>query len=282
MDIGSNSVRLRIFDDGKTVFNKKITSRLAAGSSNGMLSRESMQRTTFAVKSLAACAEEFGVKPGEILSFATAAVRNSENGREYLKDLFSQTGVNAEIVSGETEAEIGLLGALGTEDGGIIDIGGASSEIAVRECKKTVYAYSLATGAVKLYDEFGEEFGKLREYTDKAVKNYGQVPKIKKLVGIGGTATSCAFALCGQKSYNPEVIQGFVVKREKLSQLLLRLSCMTEEERNGIFSDPGRAKVIVCGASLLLSVLDYLGLDEYYAAESDNLEGYCLLKTGSL
>ena len=282
MDIGSNSVRLRIFDGGKIVFNKKITSRLAADSRDGFLSADSMERTTLAVKSLLSDASPLGVSPDNVMAFATAAVRNSLNGKAYVNDLFEKTGVSAEIISGETEAEIGLSGALNGEDGGIIDIGGASSEIAVRSDGKIIYSHSLATGAVKLYDSFGEDFDALRDHTEKIVRDYGFVPGVKKLVGIGGTATSCAFALTGKPSYDPRLIQGFGVRRDDLALLLLRLSCMTEGERRKIFADPGRAKVIVCGASLLLSVLDYLGLDEYCAGEADNLEGYCLLKTGSL
>ena len=283
LDIGSNSVRLRCFSDGKIMYNGKITSQLGENmSKDGLLDENSKTRTTKAVKTLAEKAEELGVARGNILAFATAAIRNSKDGRAYAEVLEKETGVNIDIISGETEAEIGLLGALSGGDGAVIDIGGASSELAVKKDGKVIYSHSLPFGAVTLYDECGEDFDKIITKTNELVKTYGQVPLLQKLVGIGGTATSVAHALSGQKTYVPEVIQGLIVKKEALKTLVLRLSVMTVEERNKIFADKKRARVIVCGGALLLAVLDYLKLEEFAAGEADNLDGYCLFKTGAL
>ena len=283
LDIGSNSVRLRCFSDGKIIYNEKITSQLGKNLSNsGVLDNDSKKRTTDAVCSLVKRAESLGVNRSALLAFATAAIRNSKDGREYALELERVVGVKIDVISGEQEAEIGLLGALSGADGAVIDIGGASSELAVKVKGSAVYSYSLPIGAVTLYDECGEDFNKILKRTGELVKLYGSVPQIKKLVGIGGTATSVAHALSGKKIYDPEVIQGLVVKKESLKALLLRLSVMTIEERNKIFKERSRATVIVCGGALLLSIIDYLNLDEYSAGEADNLEGYCLLKTGAL
>ena len=108
------------------------------------------------------------------------------------------------------------------------------------------------------------------------------VPEIKKLVAVGGTATSIAHAFSGQKTYVPEVIQGLKVEKSFLDPFVLLLSTKTTEERGKLFEDKKRARVIVCGGALLSAVLKYLNLGEFYASEADNLEGYCLLKTGAL
>ena len=67
-----------------------------------------------------------------------------------------------EIVSGEEEASLGLAGALNGRDGGIVDIGGASSEISVCAGGKLVYSYSLDLGVVRLCDMCGQAEKDLR------------------------------------------------------------------------------------------------------------------------
>lgn len=284
MDIGSNSVRLRVFDCGVIAFDEKITSRLAEGSKKtGLITEEAEKRTLSAAATLALRAGVVcGVETGSVMAFATAAVRNSLNGERFISELFERTGIKARVLSGEEEAEIGLLGALDGGDGTLLDVGGGSSELAVKIGGKVEYSYSLGYGAVNLYDECGEDYAKIRRFTDELVKSYGSIPKIKRLVAIGGTATSCAYALIGKKQYDPRRVQDFEVTRENLNRLLARLSVMTAPEREAVFAEAGRGKTIVCGASLLSSVLDYLGLDGYFAGEKGNLEGYCLYRTGSL
>ena len=283
LDIGSNSVRLRCFSDGKIIYNGKITSQLGKNiSEDGLLDEKSKKRTTDAVKTLAEKAEELGAKRESILAFSTAAVRNSKNGKAYAEFLERETGIKIDILSGETEAETGLLGALSGGDGAVLDIGGASSELAVKKDGKIIYSHSLPFGAVTLYDECGEDYDKIMRLTGELVKTYGQVPEIKKLVAVGGTATSIAHAFSGQKTYVPEVIQGLKVEKSFLDPFVLLLSTKTIEERCELFEDKKRARVIVCGGALLSAVLGYLNLGEFYASEADNLEGYCLLKTGAL
>ena len=41
---------------------------------------------------------------------------------------------------------------------------------------------------------------------------------------------------------------------------------------------PARADVMTCGIAILCAAMDCLGIEEYTASDSDNLEGYVILK----
>ena len=73
-----------------------------------------------------------------VYAFATAAVRSAENGDEFVKRVKELCPLAVDVVSGEREAELGVLGAL-TGDGAVLDIGGASTELVVRKEGEIVY-----------------------------------------------------------------------------------------------------------------------------------------------
>ena len=60
------------------------------------------------------------------------------------------SGLTVDVVSGETEARLAALGALGKRDGIVIDVGGASSEVISVQNGETQFAKSFPIGAVTL------------------------------------------------------------------------------------------------------------------------------------
>ena len=72
--------------------------------------------------------EVYGEVPTE---YRKRRCRTAENGAEFVSLVKESCGLEVDVISGEEEAEIGILGALGNDDGGIVDAGGASTEIIV-------------------------------------------------------------------------------------------------------------------------------------------------------
>ena len=157
IDIGSNSVRLMITDGCKSD-KMSVTTRLAEGMKDGFLSAAAITRTADAVAFLKGAAAVRGVK--EIYAFATAAVRKAKNGDVFCKTVYDLCGIKIDVISGKSEAEIGYRGALGNKDGGLIDVGGASSEVMVSKGGEIQYVYSLDIGAVKLIEDYVQLFAK--------------------------------------------------------------------------------------------------------------------------
>lgn len=279
IDIGSNSVRLAVFDGDKIELRGKINTRLGEGlAKTGEICEEAEKRTLSAIQTLIVKAVLFGVQRQNIFVFATATVRRAKNGAAFCAKTFEATGINVDVVSEDTEAVLAITGALGDSDGAVLDIGGGSAELIVREHGEITYKKSLPLGAVVLYDMFGYDRESLNKYIENAVKEYGNVPKIEKLVVVGGTATTCAFVITRARSYDYKVTNKKLVQLEDLEILADKFFSFTDEDKQKMGVEEGRTKIIAPGTQLLLGVLKYLGLDSYTASEDDNLLGYYLAK----
>lgn len=280
IDIGSNSVRLMMWADGKTLYKRINTTRLGEGLvSTGVMSPAAMQRTAAAVRDFAAAAAEEGA--AKVYAFATAAVRRAANREEFLGEVRRVAGIEVDVISGEEEAEIGILGALGNSDGGMIDVGGASTEIIVRRGGKSVYAHSADVGAVRLYDACGRDYDKLNGFITAALAEYGEVPACGAMCAIGGTATTMASVALALEKYDPAVIDGTrigVAQAGEMAQKLLSMPVDEVMKMRGM--DPRRADIIGGGSLLMYRIMRMLGLSEITVSERDNLEGYVALREG--
>ena len=281
IDIGSNSVRLMLWADGKTLYKKIATTRLGEGLiSTGAMSGQAIARTAQAVAAFRREGEEQGAKT--VLAFATAAVRSASNRAQFLAAVRGEAGLDVDVISGEEEARIGILGALGFGDGGIIDLGGASTEITVQREGRRLYSYSADIGTVRLFDACGRDRGALREYIGARLAQYGSVPSEGlKFYGIGGTATTIAAVYLGLESYDPAAVDGCVVPAEEIGGMADKLLSMTVEEVKKVRGmEPRRADIIGGGCLLMYSILNMLGAPELVVSERDNLEGYVLSRAG--
>ncbi|MBE7083596.1 MAG: hypothetical protein E7373_03220 [Clostridiales bacterium] len=276
IDVGSNSVRLMISNGLETISKKVKTTRLAEGMSNGYLTANAINKTATAVCEFVSMAKEQAVD--EIYIFATAAVRVAVNSKEFLDKVYSLCKMRVDVVSGELEAQLGLLGALSGKDGGIVDVGGASSEVAVIKSGKNVYSKSIKLGAVSLKDTCGQDYLSSKKFVIDKISEYGKVLP-SDFYAIGGTATSIASIFLECEPYDPKKINGFKISAKDLSSLTLKLYKMSVQERQKLKGlQPERAEVIAGGALILLEIMNKIGVDYVTVSESDNLEGYLAKK----
>ena len=136
IDIGSNSVRMVIFDGAARspayFFNEKILCGLGAGfAETRRLNPEGKTRALAALRRFARLAKAAEVSP--LLAVATAAVRDAEDGREFRDRVQAETGLEIHVIDGEEEARLSAQGVLLGWPGAhglICDIGGSSMELA--------------------------------------------------------------------------------------------------------------------------------------------------------
>nr|WP_172296980.1 Ppx/GppA family phosphatase [Pseudoruegeria sp. HB172150] len=136
VDVGSNSVRLVIFDGAARspayFYNEKIMAGLGAGfSETGRLNPEGRKRALSALLRFKLLAEDFRMAP--LTAVATAAVRNAEDGQDFCDEVMRETGIKLWVIDGEEEARLSAQGVLlGWPDatGSVCDIGGSSMELA--------------------------------------------------------------------------------------------------------------------------------------------------------
>lgn len=136
VDVGSNSIRLVVFDGAARspayFYNEKVMAGLGQGlASTGRLNPEGAARGLAALRRFAVLAEGMGVSP--LTCVATAAVREAEDGPAFKDQVERETGLRLIVVDGEEEARLSAQGVLlGWPDarGLVCDIGGNSMEVA--------------------------------------------------------------------------------------------------------------------------------------------------------
>lgn len=274
IDIGSNSVRYMLVAGGKILFKKSIVSQMCLGKKDGLLSPDSMQRTLDTINDFVKEAKKYNYP---IHAFATAGVRNSLNGKDFVDKALKLTNVKIDVLSGEQEAEMALTGVLRGKNGGVIDIGGGSSEIMVKTDEMS-YSHSLDLGAVVLYNQSEDNLEKAQSILDKKIAEYGNIPK-SEFYAVGGTATAIASVLLNLKTYSDEKVNGFKIDRENLDYALKEINVGSEEICKKYCVDKRRATVLKYGALILKNIMLKADIFQVTVSASDNLEGYLLWKT---
>lgn len=296
IDIGTNSFRLLVAEvqDGRLrpVAHELVTVRLGEGLwRSGRLSPAAMIRAEAALGRFAATMASYSLHSVRIC--ATHAVRTAANSREFLQRATSVTGLRVEVLSGEEEARLALLGVLSALPAEaqrrhplvMVDVGGGSTEImrqAVPSSEPRVI--SLPVGAVGLTEEFSANYQGMRTKIRSIL-----APSLRRiigketagqdslLVGSGGTVTSLAALALDLTSYDAGQVQNYVLSQAVLDSLLARLTALLPEERNGLPGlAEGRGEIIVAGAVVLQELQRALACTSLLASDAGLLEGILL------
>ena len=278
IDIGSNSVRLMLVADGKVLYKTLNTTRLGEGIAlRPVLQRPNIERTANAVADFYDRAKAEGAQ--DVYVFATAAVRSAENREEFLSAVKNFCGLDVEIISGEEEATLGILGALGQADGALIDVGGASSELVVQRDQKLVYKKSIDVGIVRLKDECGRDRERLEKVCNARVLEYGETPVLPTVYAIGGTATTLAALSLGLEQYNSAKVTGTEITQVQMRDMADKLLKMSVEEIALLpCVSKGREDVLAGGAFWLATIMKRFNIQKVIVSDRDNLEGYAMRK----
>lgn len=165
VDVGSNSVRMVVFDGAARspayFFNEKLMCGLGAGlSESGRLNPEGKTRALAAIRRFTLLAEGMGATP--LTAVATAAMREASDGPEFCQQVLEETGLKLWVIDGAEEARLSAQGVLlgwPEAEGLVCDIGGSSMELA-ELCKGEVgERLSSPLGPLKLRDVPGGKTG---------------------------------------------------------------------------------------------------------------------------
>lgn len=136
IDIGSNSVRMVVFDGAARspayFYNEKVMCGLGAGlTETGRLNPQGRERAISAIRRFAALAATMDIPP--LTAVATAAVREAADGDEFRQIIEQETGIKIFVIDGPEEARLSAQGVLlgwPQSYGLVCDIGGSSMELA--------------------------------------------------------------------------------------------------------------------------------------------------------
>ncbi len=158
IDVGSNSVRLVVFDgiarSPAYFFNEKVLCGLGVGlSETGRLSPTGWARAMTALRRFAALADKMALSG--MIAVATAAVREARDGPAFCDAVQRETGLQLHVASGSEEARLSAKGVLlgwPRAEGLVCDIGGTSMELAHLHAGEIGDTATSPLGPLKLAD----------------------------------------------------------------------------------------------------------------------------------
>ncbi len=161
VDIGSNSVRLVVFDGAARspayFYNEKVLCGLGSGmNETGRLNAQGKARALTAMKRFRLLAD--GMDLPRLTVIATAAMREAADGPDFQQEMEQATGLSVHVIDGTEEARLSaqgvLLGWPGAE-GLVCDIGGSSMELAELAQGEVGRCVTSPLGPLKLRDLSG-------------------------------------------------------------------------------------------------------------------------------
>lgn len=289
VDVGTNTLRMLIADveNGKIkpLRRERIVTRL--GDSfvlTGYLKEEAIERSIKALEVFKRIADDEGCQ--KVVVIATSCVRESRNGRVFVRMVKERINWDVTVVDGNKEAYLTYLGAkVGLDIKGvtvIFDIGGGSTEYIRSDGSFKVKSVNM--GVVKLKDLFMKEDPPSKEEIDNMDRYIRKVIEeeltgfmegdCEFLVGTAGTVTTIAAIKLSLEKYDPEVIHGTSVNRNEVENIFERLVKMNPKERLKLPGmEVGREDLIIPGIMVTVATMDYFGKDELVVSEWGILEG---------
>ncbi|MEM7648137.1 MAG: hypothetical protein AAF283_03105 [Cyanobacteria bacterium P01_A01_bin.70] len=163
IDIGTNSIHMIIVEvisrrHFQVIEHQKEMVKLGAGVfATQRLSDRAYQLGLETIHRYVQLAEQIGVD--EILTAATSAIREAQNGEAFMNDVVKRTGLAPKIISGKVEAHLIFLAvrnsiALADETVAVLDIGGGSTEAVIGDRHEVLFGDSLPLGVQRLLDMF--------------------------------------------------------------------------------------------------------------------------------
>jgi exopolyphosphatase/guanosine-5'-triphosphate,3'-diphosphate pyrophosphatase len=284
IDIGSNSVRLVIFEKtSRFAFHllHEAKSRVRISEDaylhDGNLQDPAMERAAFALRDFLSIANSYRVR--KTLCVATSAVRDAPNKNRFLNRVKKELGLTVKVIDGAKEAYLGGIASanlLPRIDGVTIDIGGGSTECAYIENGSVVRNHSLNLGTVRLKELFfdrGDIDGAIA-HIDAALE---ALPAAAEAIGIGGTFRALARTLLKKSGHPLQKTHGYRFHADTMHAYLAKVLAAPDNaalKKLGIKKE--RYDVIRPGALILSRLLKHLGTETLTASGVGVREGLFL------
>lgn len=202
IDLGSNTIRLVVYEETNAefhaLFTQKFTAGLAAYLQDGMMTPEGIRLICTTLQRCKMLLKEF--TPCTTLAFSTAPLRNIRNTQEAIDQIYAETGYSVDVLTGLEEAYLDYYGVqreLPVESGLLFDIGGGSTEVLTFAHDGTGVIESVPIGSLNLSKKHiaklfpdKKERDAIRLQVQKSLKRHklNHLPPYETICGIGGTA----------------------------------------------------------------------------------------------
>ena len=274
VDIGTNSMRLLVVEDGRKLGRWVQVTGLGIGvDSTGRLSDEPMARSIAALRRFGEVMDSHDVV--RRAAIATSASRDASNREQFFDAVEDVIGVRPTLIGGDEEARFAYAGATqhfpAPEPVLVSDIGGGSTEFVTAG-----EAVSIDIGSVRLTERAlpdrpasPAQLKEAREHVAGLFAGLDFGP-VATLIGVAGTWTEIPVLVRGPGAER----DGAVLTSTEVTAVVERLAGLRVDETAAIPGfNPGRAPVILGGVVVAEAVLRTLGMSEVTISIRDTMDG---------
>ncbi|MBV9178917.1 MAG: hypothetical protein JO297_17960 [Nitrososphaeraceae archaeon] len=295
IDLGFNSVKLVNYyvneDNSYEIYEeKRMNVKLGEGLNfTGHLRKKSIQRTINSLKFFRDIINFQSIK--NVFPFATSAVREANNQKEFLEEIDKETGFQFRVLSGKEESLYSYLGALKSTcipTALFFDLGGGSLEMVYAENFKIKKFISLPLGALRLSRSYKDgsditftkkNYSRLEQYILEELPDRSELDMSPDttLVGVGGTLRAIARYDQEIQQYILDKIHNYRIDHESIDSISKKFYKMTTHEIAKIDAiGNSRAETITSGACTINMLMRKLGFNRVVVSAQGLREGILL------
>ena len=263
VDVGSNSVRLVVFDGAARspayFYNEKIMCGLGAGlSESGKLNPEGRRRALAAIRRFQLLAHGMDATP--LSAVATAAVREASDGPEFAALVERETGLKLHVIGGDEEARLSAQGVLLGWPGAyglVCDIGGSSMELARIMDGQVGDRETSPLGPLKLADIPGGKKGRRAHIKAEVDKLTAKIPTDRnRLFLVGGSWRAIARIDMERRGYPLHVLHEYRMTAAQVRDTVAWIAEQDLEElRKRCSLSASRMNLVPLASEVLLEVV---------------------------
>ena len=261
VDIGSNSVRLVVWDGREPIptplFNEKVTCGLGAEiHSTGRLSQDGVAMAMDCLPRFSRIAQNLAVDRIEYL--ATAAVREAEDGADFIDRARGLVDGDVRILPGDEEAFMiaeGVVWGAPRADGIIGDLGGGSLELIRVEVGAITQQTTLPLGPLRLAALGDSQSDAVNRHIDHELGRVDWLDLVGEghLFAVGGSWRALAKVHMAWTNYPLRIIQGYKQPKGKIQALAKLLVRQTEASVSRITEISAKRQQMLPLAALTMS-----------------------------
>ncbi|MBT6116311.1 MAG: Ppx/GppA family phosphatase [Rhodospirillaceae bacterium] len=245
VDVGSNSIRLVVFDRASRVpvpvFNEKVLCGLARGmAQSGRLNPDGVSLALQSIARFVTLARAMGL--ARLEAFATAAVRGAEDGPHFVAEVRRRFDLDIVVLDGMEEARLSALGVIADmpeADGVMGDLGGGSLELVLVGDGAPGASVTLPIGPLNLQETGAGDLDAASRIIREHIASVDWLPRLagRNFYPVGGAWRALARIHMAQTNYPLHVVDHYAVKRSKIenvTDLVCRMSRKSLEKLAGV------------------------------------------------
>ncbi|HEY7765320.1 MAG TPA: exopolyphosphatase [Aestuariivirgaceae bacterium] len=264
IDIGSNSVRLVVYDGLRRsptpLFNEKLLCGLGKGVAlTGYMSDGAVMRALTSLRRFRALCSQLGVE--QIYAVATAAAREAKNGPAFVAKARKVLGTDIDTLSGKEEARyaaLGVMAGIPDADGVVGDLGGGSLELVDVQDGEIRDGVTLPIGPLRLIDLSGGSMKEARRIVDESLRGARLITNLadRDFYAVGGTWRALGRLHMEQNRYPLHVLHQYRMQADAARSVADLVSGLSPVSLKNIrLVSRSRAETLPFGAMVLERLL---------------------------